>query len=154
MEQSKYINGFIRLTDDDGEHFDFPSAVEASVFLGRSKDYLHTRRRRGHKVGYSADGKKFTFVKMREVRMHDTSIDLKNPDDGYKELANAIVLKAVEDYRALKQPKNYYQSEYDLKVERGRIKQIERFFLSGYGNLLCYGNGEYILEGLRNESYR
>lgn len=60
--------------------------------------------------------------------------------DGYKELANAIILQAVKDYRkALK---------YD---ERGRKREIERFFRSEYFTVLTNISGEMMIQKLRAE---
>ena len=60
--------------------------------------------------------------------------------DGYKELANAIILQAVKDYRkALK---------YD---ERGRKREIERFFRSEYFTVLTNISGEMLIRKLRAE---
>ena len=60
--------------------------------------------------------------------------------DGYKELANAIILQAVKDYRkALK---------YD---ERGRKCEIERFFRSEYFTVLTNISGEMMIQKLRAE---
>lgn len=60
--------------------------------------------------------------------------------DGYKELANAIILQAVKDYRkALK---------YD---ERGRKREIEKFFGSEYFRILTDVDGEMLIQKLRAE---
>lgn len=60
--------------------------------------------------------------------------------DGYKELANAIILQAVKDYRkALKHD------------ERGRKREIERFFRSEYFTVLTNIYGEMLIQKLRAE---
>lgn len=60
--------------------------------------------------------------------------------DGYKELANAIILQAVKDYRkALKHD------------ERGRKREIERFFKSEYFTVLTNISGEMLIRKLRAE---
>lgn len=60
--------------------------------------------------------------------------------DGYKELANAIILQAVKDYRkALKHD------------ERGRKREIERFFRSEYFTVLTNISGEMMIQKLRAE---
>ena len=60
--------------------------------------------------------------------------------DGYKELANAIILQAVKDYRkALKHD------------ERGRKREIERFFKSEYFTVLTNISGEMMIQKLRAE---
>lgn len=60
--------------------------------------------------------------------------------DGYKELANAIILQAVKDYRkALKHD------------ERGRKREIEQFFRSEYFSMLTNISGEMMIQKLRAE---
>lgn len=76
---------------------------------------------------------------------------LSNPDDGYAELANAIVMQAVEDYRECKTSISECDTEYMRNHHSGRMNEIERFFKSAYGDMLCYGNGELILDRLKNE---
>ena len=58
----------------------------------------------------------------------------------YKELANAIIIQAVKDYRkALK---------YD---ERGRKREIEKFFRSEWFTVLTNISGEMLIRELRAE---
>ena len=60
--------------------------------------------------------------------------------NGYKELANAIILQAAKDYRkALKHD------------ERGRKREIERFFRSEYFTVLTNVSGEMPIRKLRAE---
>lgn len=60
--------------------------------------------------------------------------------DGYELLAEAVILQAVKDYRkALK---------YD---ERGRKREIERFFRSGWFSILTNLSGEMLIRKLRAE---
>lgn len=60
--------------------------------------------------------------------------------DGYKELASAIILQAAKDYRkALKHD------------ERGRKREIERFFRSGWFTILTNVSGEMLIRKLRTE---
>lgn len=60
--------------------------------------------------------------------------------DGYKELANAIILQAVKDYRkALKHD------------ERGRKREIEKFFRSEWFSILTNVSGEMLIQKLRAE---
>ena len=60
--------------------------------------------------------------------------------NGYKELANAIILQASKDYRkALK---------YD---ERGRKREIEKFFRSEWFAILTNISGEMLIQKLRAE---
>lgn len=58
--------------------------------------------------------------------------------DGYIYLAIAIITQAAEDYRrAYKRKEN--------------LQHIERFLLSDYGNIYSFGNGEVILDMLKDE---
>ena len=57
--------------------------------------------------------------------------------DPYEELANAIVLRAVKDYRAAKHPST-------------RVS-IERFFRSGWFRELTLIDGETLIADLRRE---
>lgn len=47
----------------------------------------------------------------------------------------AIVKRAVGDYRIALRTNNLH-----------RQKKLEKFFLSGWGQLLSYGRGQYIIE--------
>ncbi len=63
----------------------------------------------------------------------------------YEELANAIILQAVKDYRtALKKPDSWAA----YKTER----EIERFFRSGWFTELTDVDPKVILDGLRREA--
>ena len=66
-----------------------------------------------------------------------------------QELANAIVLQAVEDYRNALNGKSY---EPNLPPEVV-VKRLERFFRSNYFALLTTVKGEYLIEKL-NEEHR
>ena len=62
--------------------------------------------------------------------------------DPYENLANAIVLQAVKDYRdALKR----------LKKKPGN-QTAERFFRSGWYKALTSVDGEYLIQKLREEA--
>lgn len=100
--------------------------------------------------------------------------------DAYRELANAVVVLACDDYRGYK--KHFRKNEDVLayinqrlgKVERyteehcrlqtvkndteldqrllqSKIAEIEKFLSSPYGMLLSHGLGDVILEKLQNE---
>lgn len=58
--------------------------------------------------------------------------------DGYEYLAIAIVTQAAQDYR--REMKRY-----------GTSPDIEKFFLSDWGNLLCFGKADLVFEKLKNE---
>lgn len=64
-------------------------------------------------------------------------------DDNYNFLAQAIVELAANDYRELRRNERY--------STQCRIHEIEQFFLSEYGDLLCHDLGEVILEKLKAE---
>jgi len=60
--------------------------------------------------------------------------------DGYEKLAEAIIIQAVKDYRkALKHD------------ERGRRREIEKFFRSGWFSILTGISGEMLIQKLRAE---
>lgn len=63
-----------------------------------------------------------------------------NHNENYKELANAVVLQAVRDYRhALAVENEYY------------IRKLEKFFRSEWFKILANLDGEMIIERLRQE---
>ena len=63
-------------------------------------------------------------------------------------LANAIVLSAVRDYRgALKRLARNPGSEYAKR----EVSDLERFFRSGWYSVLTDVDGEYLIERLRAE---
>ena len=55
----------------------------------------------------------------------------------YEELANAIVLQAVKDYR--------------LTDDEAELAEIERFFRSGWVGVLSKVDPEYLIRNLRKE---
>lgn len=55
----------------------------------------------------------------------------------YEELANAIVLQAVKDYR--------------LTDDEAELVEIERFFRSGWFGVLSKVDPEYLIRNLRKE---
>jgi len=66
----------------------------------------------------------------------------------YERLANAIVLQGVWDYRkALKKLKKNPKDEEVVKA----ISQIEKFFRSGWYQLLTSIDGEFLINKLREE---
>ena len=64
-----------------------------------------------------------------------------------QELANAIVLQAVEDYRNALDGKSY---ESNLPPEVV-VERLEKFFRSNYFALLTKVKGEYLIEKLKEE---
>lgn len=69
-------------------------------------------------------------------------------DEGFSNLANAIVLQAVNDYRrALKKIKNY-----PCSIEENRVKvSLERFFRSKWYSDLTNIDGKMLIKKLRDE---
>ena len=68
--------------------------------------------------------------------------------DPYKELANAVILQAVEDYR--KWTKEYSGSHDDRKLRKG-IVELKEFFRSEWFSLLTELDGEQLLARLKAE---
>ena len=70
-------------------------------------------------------------------------------EDPYEKLANAIVLQAVTDYRrALRKLRKDPKDEEAVKT----IVQVEKFFRSGWYQLLTSIDGEFLLNKLREEA--
>ena len=65
----------------------------------------------------------------------------------YQDLANAIVLKAVEDYRNALDGKSYTC----LKSPEDVIIEVEKFFRSRWFEKLTKVNSEYLIEQLKKE---
>jgi len=55
----------------------------------------------------------------------------------YEELANAIILQAVKDYR--------------LSDDERELKEIERFFRSGWFGVLSKVDPEFLIQSLQKE---
>jgi len=69
--------------------------------------------------------------------------------DPYENLANAIVLQAVKDYRdALKRLKK----KSGNKASMADALECERFFRSGWYKALTSVDGEYLINKLREEA--
>ena len=79
-----------------------------------------------------------------------TAVENSSPTDidPYKELANAIILQAVEDYR--KWTKEYYSSHDDRKLRKSLI-ELKEFFRSEWFAILTDLDGEQLLERLKSE---
>ena len=65
--------------------------------------------------------------------------------DPYKELANAIVLKAVRDYRMARKKGKSREAKL-------MIKDCERFFRSEWFTMLTDVDGQMLLQRLQEES--
>lgn len=71
-------------------------------------------------------------------------------EDPYQNLANAIVLSAVKDYRdALKKLKK----KQNNKLAADERDDIERFFRSGYFAILTEIDPEYLIDRLNKEVF-
>ena len=64
----------------------------------------------------------------------------------YRNLANAIILQAVDDYRDALNGISYHRHPPESV-----IKEIENFFKSDYFHLLTKVKGEYLLDRLKQE---
>lgn len=71
--------------------------------------------------------------------------------DPYEQLANAIILQAVKDYRdALKKIKK--RPRYDPAMDM--IAEVERFFHTDWYRELTSVDGNFLIEKLRSEVRR
>lgn len=70
------------------------------------------------------------------------------PEDPYERLANAIVIQAAEDYRAALKRIRRNSKNRDAVDE---ALQIERFFRSGWYQILTSVDGEYMIRRLQEE---
>ena len=70
----------------------------------------------------------------------------------YEELANAIVVQAVEDYRdALSLIRDESITEQDYIDAQSTIRECERFFRSDYYRVFTDVDGEYLIKMLQEE---
>ena len=74
---------------------------------------------------------------------------MKTTNSPYEDLANAIVLKAVEDYREALRILALNPNNNDAVSE---IRSIERFFRSGYFGILTKLDPEMLIERLNEEA--
>lgn len=73
--------------------------------------------------------------------------------DGYERLAIGVVEQAVNDYRLIKKClREDTLNDAETKFLEGQISDIERFFKSEYGDVLCFGKAEWILDNLKRET--
>lgn len=72
----------------------------------------------------------------------------KNQGNPYENLANAIIVKACDDYRAtLKKVKRNPNNRETMQ----EALVIEKFFRSGWYSALTGVDGEYLIERIRKE---
>ena len=68
--------------------------------------------------------------------------------DPYENLAQAIILQAVKDYRAARKKVKYHPRNKEAKL---MIEDCERFFRSDWFSVLTSVDGEVLLEKLKEE---
>ena len=66
----------------------------------------------------------------------------------WKDLAIAVILQAVEDYR---KARKRVRARPDQKIAQATIREVERFFKSWWFAQLTDVDGEMLLEKLRKE---
>ena len=69
--------------------------------------------------------------------------------DGYENLANAIILQAVKDYRKALRKLNRNSQNKDAKRT---VSEVEKFFRSDWYKTLTSVDGELLIKKLREES--
>lgn len=65
----------------------------------------------------------------------------------YRDLANAIIVRAANDYRDALDGKTYYEN----KPPESIIKEVEKFFHSSWYRTLTKVDGDFVIEQLRRE---
>lgn len=68
--------------------------------------------------------------------------------NAYEKLANAIVLRAVEDYRDALKRLHRFPNDRDSKITKA---EVERFFRSGWFSTLTSLDPELLIEKLTSE---
>lgn len=69
--------------------------------------------------------------------------------DGYEALAFAIVCGVVREYRNLRRKESRSMDRQEAERHRQEVERVELWFSSDYGQALCYGKGEILLERLK-----
>ncbi len=69
--------------------------------------------------------------------------------ENFQDLADAIILSAVKDYRKALRLVNLYSNNETAKYD---IKSIEQFFRSEYFKVLTNIDAEYLIKKLRTET--
>ena len=87
---------------------------------------------------------KVNGVTLRAAAENRSSTDI----DPYKELANAVILQAVEDYR--KWTKDYSGSHDDRKLRKALV-ELKEFFRSEWFSIFTNLDGEQLLTRLKSE---
>ena len=68
--------------------------------------------------------------------------------DPYENLANAIILQAVKDYRAARKKLKYHPKNKEAKL---MVEDCERFFRSDWFTVLTSIDGAVLLKKLKEE---
>jgi hypothetical protein len=98
-----------------------------------------------------AEGVEFTPLGLCKMTTKDeVRIIMQKIDKWYQELANGIVLQAVDDYRKALNGEVYSKNFGNVTPEY-LIVDCERFFRSKYFHLLTKVDGEYLIQKLRRE---
>ena len=69
--------------------------------------------------------------------------------DPYRDLANAIVLQAVKDYRKICKELTVKPNDKKILCEK---RSIEKFFRSKWFTRLCKMDGELLMQRLKKEA--
>ena len=72
-------------------------------------------------------------------------------NDNYNNLANAIILQAVKDYRKAQRTLSLYPYNRAAQYES---RSIEQFFRSGWFGVLSKVDPEYLIKKLRKEKQK
>ena len=74
-----------------------------------------------------------------------------NEDERFERLANAVILKAVHDYRGLRDIYLYKGGDREGLRTEPKFKALRRFFLSSYFAVMTKLSGEALLDRLDRE---
>lgn len=74
-----------------------------------------------------------------------------NEDERFERLANAVILKAVHDYRKLRDIYLYKGGDREGLRTEPKLKALRRFFLSSYFAMMTKLSGEALLDRLDRE---
>ena len=93
------------------------------------------------------------FVERMETESEANSLE--NPYlENYENLANAIILRAVLDYKDLyrkcKKHEKHTESEKH-RIAKSKLDHIEKFFYSDYFKLLTDADGDYIVSKIKED---
>lgn len=78
-------------------------------------------------------------------------VHFESHSDPYENLAIAVVNTTVIDYRNCCREIKKEHDEKKINYAKHKKYQIEKFFRSHWGNILCFGYADLILERLKKE---